>query len=73
MLYLSFMGKYMGNIKRRIEKLENHEEEEEIPEKLITLFMKLRNLPEKYGLGPNPTREEIIASFRRMSSHSKLH
>lgn len=55
----------MGNIKGRIERLENHEGEV-IPEKLITLLLELRGFKERYGLGPNPTREEVTAAIRRM-------
>ena len=60
----------MGNIEKRIERLENREGEV-ISEKLITLFLELRGFNERYGLGPNPTREEVEAAIRRVASHSK--
>ncbi len=60
----------MGNIEKRIRRLENREGEV-IPEELITLLSKLEGFKLKYDLGPNPTREEVEAAIRRISSNSK--
>ena len=56
----------MGNIERRIERLENREEPD--PEKLITILSKLRGFKLKYDLGPDPTREEVLAAICRMNT-----
>jgi len=55
----------MGNIERRIERLENREEP--VPEELITFLLELRGFKEKDGLGPDPTLEEVLAALRRDS------
>lgn len=56
----------MGNIERRIERLENREEP--VPEELITFLLELRGFKLKYGLGPDPTREEVLAALRRKNT-----
>ena len=53
----------MNNIEKRIEKLENYEGAVN-PEKLITILSKLRGFKLKYDLGPDPTREEVLAALR---------
>lgn len=56
----------MGNIERRIERLENREGAVN-PEKLITILSKLRGFKLKYDLGSDPTREEVLAAICRMN------
>jgi hypothetical protein len=59
----------MGNIKRRIERLEKYAPAK--PEELIALLLELRGCKEKYGLEDDPRWEKIEAAIRRVSSHSK--
>jgi len=56
----------MGNIERRIERLENREEP--VPEELITFLLELRGFKEKDALGPDPTLEEVLAALRGKNS-----
>ncbi len=60
----------MGNIEKRIEKLEKHEGAVN-PEKYIALLSKLRGFKLRYDLGDDPSEEEVEAAIRRMSSNSK--
>ena len=60
----------MGNIEKRIERLEDYAPTR--PDKYIALLLKLRGFKEMYGLGDDPSEEEVEAALRRRSSHSKL-
>ena len=58
-----------NNIEKRLEKLEDYVPEE--PGKLIPLLSKLDGFKAKYGLGDNPSEEEVQEILDRMRSHSK--
>lgn len=58
----------MGNIEKRIKRLEDHAPTT-MPDKYIALLLKLRYFKKKYGLGDDPSEEEVEAALRRMSSH----
>ena len=62
----------MGNIEKRIKRLEDHAPTR-MPDKYIALLLKLRGFKKKYGLGDDPRWEKLEAAIRRVSSHSKLH
>jgi hypothetical protein len=55
------------SIEKRIEKVENYEEPI-YSEKLITLPAKLEGFRLMYDLGPDPTREEVLAVIRRWNT-----
>ena len=57
----------MNNIEKRLERLEDYEGAVNL-EKLITILSKLRGFKLKYDLGPDPTREEVLATICRMST-----
>ena len=54
------------SVERRILKLEKQSNTPGLPEELVSLFLRLTGFRERYGLGPNPSREEVEAAFYRM-------
>ena len=58
----------MGNIEKRIERLEDYAPGK--PGKLIALLSKLQGFKLRYGLGDNPSEEEVEEVINRMSSNS---
>ena len=56
----------MGNIERRIEKLEEQSNTPGLPEELVSLLSRLDGFRERYGLGSDPSREEVEAAVYRM-------
>ena len=53
----------MGNIEKRLERLENRERP--VPEKLMALLRSLISEGNTSHLGPNATLEEVLAALRR--------
>lgn len=56
----------MESIERRIEKLEEQSNTPGPPEELVSLLSRLTGFRVRYGLGEDPSREEVEAAVDRM-------
>ena len=66
----------MGNIERRIEKLEDYAPDDyelEKRRKYIALLMKLGGFKAKHNLGDNPSEEEVQEVLDRLRNKRRLY
>jgi len=58
------------SIDSRIEKLEEQSNTPRFSEELVSLLSRITGFRERYGLGSNPSEEQVEEAISRMSSHA---